>query len=244
MKLRVLDLFSGIGGFGLGLERCGGFQTIAFCESNSYRRGVLKKHWPAIPIHQDVRELTAKDVEANGSTVDVICGGFPCKQTSVAAAAHGRRSGLAGQDSGLFGEMVRLIGDVRPRWSIVENPMGVASWSREITRSLEGVGYTVSRSECAASDFGAPHSRRRVFFIANSDGKRLEITWPRRSPETNSSSWRASPGNLWRKTKPRTWRMDDGVSNRMDRLQALGDSVMPQAIEVIGRHILESESIK
>src|SRR6476659_6022774 len=78
-KLRVLDLFSGIGGFSLGLERAGGFETVAFCEIEAYPRRVLAKHWPRVPIYDDVRTLTADTLSRDGIAVDVICGGFPCQ---------------------------------------------------------------------------------------------------------------------------------------------------------------------
>lgn len=83
-KLRVLDLFSGIGGFSLGLERAGGFETVAFCEIEEYPRKVLEKHWPGVPIYEDVRTLTASTLARDGIAVDVICGGFPCQDISFA----------------------------------------------------------------------------------------------------------------------------------------------------------------
>ena len=239
--MNVLDLFSGIGGFSLGLERTGGFKTVAFCEIDPYCQKVLAKHWPDVPIFVDVRGLNAERLRTNGIAADVICGGFPCKQTSLAAAITGSRSGLAGKDSGLFREMARIIEDFRPRWAIIENPMGVKTWQSEIVGSLEGFGYTVAKSELEAADLGAPHKRRRMFFVANLNGQRLEITRPRRSPEACSFPWSTPPGNLWSKSVIGTWRMDNGVPGRVDRLTALGNAVVPQVVEVIGRAILEAE---
>lgn len=88
--MKVLDLFSGIGGFSLGLERTGGFETVAFCEIEEFPRKVLAKHWPDVPIHRDVRKLTAEDV---GGTVDVICGGYPCQPFSTAGQRRGAAEG-------------------------------------------------------------------------------------------------------------------------------------------------------
>src|SRR3990167_7230120 len=113
--LRVLDLFSGIGGFSLGLERTGGFRTIAFCEIEPYCRAVLKKHWPDVPCFTDVRTLTACDVGA----VDLICGGYPCQPFSEA----GKRLG-AQDDRHLWPEYLRLIQELRPTWVIGENVAG------------------------------------------------------------------------------------------------------------------------
>jgi DNA (cytosine-5)-methyltransferase 1 len=118
MMLRVLDLFSGIGGFSLGLERTGGFETVAFCEIEPYPRAVLKKHWPNVPIYEDVRTLTAERLAADGIAVDVICGGFPCQDISVA----GKQAGMdGGTRSGLWSEIARLVGELRPRFVFVEN---------------------------------------------------------------------------------------------------------------------------
>src|SRR5688572_6900268 len=117
-KLKVLDLFSGIGGFSLGLERTGGFETVAFCEIDPFCRRVLAKHWPEVRQYEDVRELTAQKLAADGIGVDVICGGFPCQDISL---ANNNGTGLAGEKSGLWCEFARLIGEVRPRFVIVEN---------------------------------------------------------------------------------------------------------------------------
>ena len=112
-KLKVLDLFSGIGGFSLGLERTGGFETKAFCEIDPFCRRVLAKHWPDVPCFEDVTTLRGEDV----GTVDVICGGFPCQDISLA----GLGAGMDGARSGLWSHYARLIGELRPRYVLVEN---------------------------------------------------------------------------------------------------------------------------
>jgi len=99
-KLRVLSLFASIGGFDLGLERTGGFETVAFCEIEPFCRRVLAKHWPEVPCYEDVRTLTAERLAADGIAVDVICGGFPCQDISLA----GSGAGLAGERCGLWYE--------------------------------------------------------------------------------------------------------------------------------------------
>ena len=104
-KLKVLDLFSGIGGFSLGLERTGGFETVAFCEIEEFPRRVLAKHWPGVPCYHDVRELTADRLHKDGIAVDVITGGFPCQDLSLA----GKQGGMGeGTRSGLWSEIDRL----------------------------------------------------------------------------------------------------------------------------------------
>jgi DNA (cytosine-5)-methyltransferase 1 len=121
--MNVLDLFSGIGGFSLGLERVG-MRTVAFCEIEPFQRAVLAKHWPGVPIYNDVRELSAERLRADGITVDVICGGFPCQDISNA----GRQAGIQGKRSGLWAELCRLIGELRPRYAIVENVANLLAW--------------------------------------------------------------------------------------------------------------------
>ena len=115
--MRVLDLFSGLGAFSLGLERSGGFETAAFCEIEPYCRRVLARHWPEVPCYDDVKTLTARRLAADGISVDAICGGFPCQDISYA----GSGDGLAGDRSGLWFEFARLIGEVGPQVVVVEN---------------------------------------------------------------------------------------------------------------------------
>ena len=144
--MRVLDLFSGIGGFSLGLERTGGFETVAFCEIEPFPRRVLAKHWPEVPQYDDVRTLTADVLARDGIAVDVITGGFPCQDISVA----GKRAGLGeATRSGLWSEVVRLIGDLRPRYVIVENVANLLSgpsekrggWFGRVLGDLAECGY-------------------------------------------------------------------------------------------------------
>ena len=114
--MKVLDLFSGIGGFALGLEAAG-FETVAFCEIDPYAQKVLKKNWPGVPIYEDVRRITADRLVSDGIGVDVITGGFPCQDISVA----GHRAGITAERSGLWSECARLLGDIRPSYAIFEN---------------------------------------------------------------------------------------------------------------------------
>ena len=163
MTLKVLDLFSGIGGFSLGLERAG-MRTVAFCEIDPYCRGVLRKHWPTVPIFDDVRTLAAADVPG----VDVICGGFPCQDISSA----GKGEGLAGLRSGLWKEYLRLISDIRPRFVLVENVAALAYRGLlEILGNLTNIGYDAEWHCIPASAVGAPHLRERFWIVAYPGGK-------------------------------------------------------------------------
>jgi DNA (cytosine-5)-methyltransferase 1 len=231
--LKVLDLFSGIGGFSLGLERTGGFQTVAFCEIEPFCRRVLEKHWPSVPIHEDVRKLKGSDV----GTVDVVCGGYPCQPFSSA----GKRGGSS-DDRWLWPEMRRLVDELRPAWVIGENVTGHINMGLDAVLSdLEAIDYACRAFAIPALGVGAPHRRERVWVVGH----------PNRNGEStvalnDEASWLSSH---LRAVVPLEWfvepdldRMDDGLSNRMDRLRGLGNAVVPQIPEIIGRAILAAEA--
>ena len=157
--MRVLDLFSGIGGFSLGLERAG-MTTAAFCEIDPKARLVLQKHWPDVPIFEDVTTLTAADMKGK---IDVICGGFPCQDISLA----GKGAGLAGDRSGLWFQFHRLIEEIRPSWVIIENVSALRSRGLDvILGGLAALGYDAEWHCIPASAVGAPHRRDRVWVVA------------------------------------------------------------------------------
>ena len=175
---QVLDLFSGIGGFSLGLERTGGFKTAAFCEIEEFPRRVLKKHWPDVRIYKDVRELNAQRLADDGIIPDVITGGFPCQDISVA----GKQGGIEAERSGLWGELCRLIGDIRPRFAIVENVANLLSgpseqrggWFGKVLGDLAQIGFDAEWEVISAKDVGCPHLRERVWIVANAGCKHGE----------------------------------------------------------------------
>lgn len=164
-KLRVLDLFSGIGGFSLGLERTGGFETVAFCEIEDYPVRVLNKHWPDVPVYRDVRELTYERLREDGITVDVITAGFPCQDISTA----GKGAGIRGERSGLWSEVARLAGEIRPRYLILENVAALLGRGLDVVLGdLAEIGvYGRVEWHCIpASAVGAPHRRDRWWCVA------------------------------------------------------------------------------
>jgi len=160
LKLKHLDLFSGIGGFSLGLERTGGFETVGFCDSDKKTHLVLKKHWAAVPIYDDVSTLKGSDL----GTIDIITGGFPCQDLSVA----GKGAGLAGARSGLWFEFHRLIKETQPKWVIAENVAVLRSRGLDqVLRSLDEIGYDAEWHCIPASTVGAPHQRDRIWIVAH-----------------------------------------------------------------------------
>jgi DNA (cytosine-5)-methyltransferase 1 len=238
--LRVLDLFSGIGGFSLGLERTGGFETVAFCEIDPFCQKVLGKHWPNVRQYTDVKTLTAAQLTADGITVDAICGGFPCQDISLAGGGAGMGEGTR---SGLWSEYARLIGELRPRYAIVENVSALLSRGLDrVLGDLAQIGYDAEWHCIPASAVGAPHRRDRVWIVAYaselfSDGgdskSRREISKLRNSG--GESGWRIE----WT-AEPDVGRVAHGVPRRVDRLKSLGNAVVPQIPELIGNAILES----
>jgi DNA (cytosine-5)-methyltransferase 1 len=167
--VRVLDLFSGIGGFSLGLERAG-MRTVAFCEIEPYCRAVLAKHWPGVPCFPDIRGIDSYELGRLGG-IDVICGGFPCQDISLA----GNGAGLAGERSGLWSEYARVIGLVRPAYVIVENVAALLGRGLgTVLSDLAAIGYDAEWHCIPASAVGAPHRRDRIWIIAYPGGNEHE----------------------------------------------------------------------
>ena len=166
--MKLLDLFSGIGGFSYGLERIG-FKTVAFCEMDKYCKLVLQKHWKGVKIYNDVREITKARFETDGIEFpEVITGGFPCQPFSVA----GKRQGTS-DDRHLWPEMFRIIKEFKPRWVIGENVKGLINLENgmvfeTVCTDLEGEGYEVRAFNIPAAGVGAPHRRERIWIVANS----------------------------------------------------------------------------
>lgn len=246
-KLKVLDLFSGIGGFSLGLERTGGFETVAFCEIDAHAKKILHKHWPNVPIHEDVMNLKYE------GKVDVITGGFPCQDLS----RSGRKAGLQGSRSGLWGgAMLRIIGEIRPQYIIIENVADLivgpgdepGQWFATLLSDLAGVGYDAQWHIIPASAVGAGHHRQRVWIIAYPN----QVMWDVPERIFNQLSLQIS-----KRRTPRSvlsllahykqisinevypdHRKLDGISRAVDSLERLGNTVQPQIPEMIGNAIL------
>jgi DNA (cytosine-5)-methyltransferase 1 len=173
--MKVLDLFAGIGGFTLALERAG-FETVAFCEIEPYAKKVLAKNWPGVPIYDDVRTITADRLVSDGIRVDVITGGFPCQDISVA----GNQAGIEGERSGLWTECARLIGELRPRYAIFENVTNLlngerGAWFKRVLWDISSLGYDAEWHCIPACELGAHHRRDRVWIVAYTDGDSQSI---------------------------------------------------------------------
>jgi len=166
-KYKVLDLFSGLGGFSLGLERTGHFETVAFCDNDKFSKAILDKHWKGIKVYDDVREITKEKFKEDGIEFpDIITGGFPCQPFSVA----GKQKGTS-DDRHLWPEMFRIIKTFKPRFAIGENVRGIVNIQdgvvfETVCTDLESEGYEVQPFNIPAAGVGAPHRRERIWFIA------------------------------------------------------------------------------
>jgi site-specific DNA-cytosine methylase len=167
-KVRILDLFSGIGGFSLGLQAAG-METAAFCECEDHAIRVLNKNFSGIPVSRDIRGLnSAWLIENQISGVELICGGFPCQDVSIA----GKRAGIEnGEKSGLWREFKRVIADIKPKYAVIENVQGLLSRGLDTVLSdLAKIGYDATWTTIDSQFCGVPQRRRRVYILAVRDG--------------------------------------------------------------------------
>ena len=292
--LTVGSLFSGIGGFDLGLERAG-MRVIWQSEIDPYASAVLRKHWPHVPNHGDIRAIHFPPVER----CDVLCGGFPCQDISNA----GKRAGIDGERSGLWSEFARVIGELRPQYVVVENVAALLGRGLDrVLGDLAALGFDAEWHCIPASAVGAPHRRDRLWIVAYAEsatpgsGDNLRARQPdssgRREDVADSDEPRLAqrimltgiPGaagfgdarqnprmggaemadatiewqQSWRRvecpegcncarrlhhwiTEPDVGRVADGIPRRVDRLRCLGNAIVPQIAEIIGRAIVSAQ---
>jgi DNA (cytosine-5)-methyltransferase 1 len=313
VTFQVLSLFAGIGGFDLGLERTGGFKTVAFCEIDKKAQPFFANTGRRCQSTMTSTSLTAERLASDGVAPDCIVGGFPCQDISTA----GLGAGIEGERSGLWAEYSRLIGELRPLYVIVENVSALLSRGLDkVLGDLAALGYDAWWDCIPASAVGAPHRRDRIWIVANASGGRLrepgggQVEQPGRTktlcpgpasdatsngrqqgqPHTIRSAARAGEGEEHRSgngggdladaecrygkaqhekgilgqshsqgpsvrladgyvpadrqwlVEPNVGRVADGVPGRVDRLKQLGNAVVPQIPELIGRAILAAEA--
>lgn len=260
--LRHVDLCSGIGGFALGFERAGLSSPVMFCDTESWSRQILAKHWPDVPIAKDVKDL-ANDPERLVPDCDILTAGYPCQPFSFA----GKRQGEA-DDRHIWPYIRRIVSFKRPTWCVFENVYGHLSLGLDqVLSDLEGEGYAARTFIVPACGVDAPHRRNRLWIVANTQSQRVEghRTTGKQEPQSqtkeglsgrNSAGSRAGNGV----SKSRMGRMADGISTWLDepgdiprvatgvkqraaRLKGLGNAIVPQIAEQIGLTIKKMESL-
>jgi DNA (cytosine-5)-methyltransferase 1 len=242
-KLRVLDLFSGIGGFSLGLERTGGFETVAFCEIEEFPRRVLAKHWPEVPCYHDIS--TAEFGEA----MDVVTAGFPCQDISI---ANQNATGLSGERSGLFWHIIRTVCMVgRPRLLLENVAELLKRGMGSILGALAQIGYDAQWHCIPASAVGASQERDRVWIIADPSEIRAtrlltsaDIGAARQGRQGGQADLLHIANAAFERgdchAEPLLRGMACRLPRRVDRVGSCGNSVDPAIPELIGNAILAS----
>jgi len=281
-----LDLFSGIGGFSLALERVG-FKTIGFCEVDTYCRLLLQKHWKGVTIHNDIKKLEARDIK---EPVDILTGGFPCQPYSVAGKQKG-----TDDNRYLWPDMFRVIKEVKPTFVIAENVRGIINIQdgmvfETVCSDLEAEGFEVQSFVIPAAGVGAPHKRERVWIVGYSkhngsltpkikrrnnkindrteEGKNTTLEPERTSGSRNNVTLENTRRKLYERSsigkenedeirkeitnqhqrsssiswgswqsEPNVGRVANGVPQRAHRLRGLGNAIVPQIAEEIGKAI-------
>lgn len=241
--IRLGSLFAGIGGFDLGarwaFEKAGISHRVTFqVEQNKYCQSILKKHWPDAQIFDDVCAVGRHNLP----DIDILMGGFPCQDISVA----GHQKGIIhGKKSSLWFEMLRIISELRPNIVVLENVPAIARVGGSVVvGGLASIGYDCEWQIISAAQLGAPHLRRRWFCVATNtdrdrqpigaiDAKKCEL------PNASGYEWRD-----WRgfPTQSPICSRDDGISDRLARLRALGNAIVPQCAEYIFDHVIRSIS--
>jgi DNA (cytosine-5)-methyltransferase 1 len=249
-EIKSIELFAGIGGIALAAEWAG-IETIAFCEREPFCQKVLNKHWPNVPIFDDVRTLSKQSLMDRGvdvGAVDLISGGYPCQPFSIAGKRKGNED-----DRHLWPEVKRLLEEIRPTWFVGENVAGhVTLGLDEVLSDLESIGYTGKPFIIPASAVNAPHRRDRVFIVANLSNTNSfgyqRIKQLRKNDRT-IEKWRTGvhgatsklfDGVDWKKRASESGFLgrDHGIPNRMDRIRSLGNAVVPQQIYPILKAIV------
>jgi len=266
--MTVGSLFSGIGGFELGLERTGGFKTVWQCEIDPFCQKILEKHWPNVKRFTDIKKM---GIEERIPHVNVICGGFPCQPVSCAGKRKGKEDARW-----LWPEFCRVVRSVRPEWVLIENVPGLLSADSGrlfagILRDLSESGYNAEWNIVSAASVGAPHRRERIFVMAHTDGwnvethgktgtsgqihiagenqlaacrKNVNVTNPvlnrlENLKQTGTTSGPIDRNADWWSVEPNVGRVAHGIPSRVDRLRALGNAIVPQCAQFVGQCLLD-----
>lgn len=231
--LRHVDLCSGIGGFALGFQWAELSKPVLFCDIEPFCRKVLNKHWPDVPIAEDVKEL-ANDPTRYVPDCDIITAGYPCQSFSIAGDRRGEED-----HRHIWPEILSIVQSKRPTWAVFENTRGHISLGLDTVLSdLGGSQYAARTFVIPACATDAPHYRFRLFIVArdmaNFDSSGCKEQWrPKPTQEKTEATERR---NRW-PTEPRILRVVHGIPNRVDRIAGLGNAIVPQIAQRIGETI-------
>jgi len=237
--MKFLSLFAGIGGFDLGLERAG-MECVGQVEIDEWRLSKLVKHWPNVPKWRDVYEFTGNEIGA----IDLICAGYPCQGES----GSGKRQGT-NDDRWLWPETFRIVKAKWPSWFLGENVINHEGMGLSLViADLESAGYSVRPFIIPSAACGLPTVERHIWIVAASDEIRLQgdfaesFQW---EPELSEEFSRGDPVQYerWALPESRVCRVGERPADWVDRIKAIGDSVPPQVVEVIGRAILRAHIV-
>jgi DNA (cytosine-5)-methyltransferase 1 len=247
--MRVLDLFSGIGGFSLGLERAG-MKTVAFCEIDPRAQAVIKAHWPQAPLYNDVKWISRHELARDlVCAPDLICGGFPCQDASVANIGG---AGALGPRTGLFRQAVRVAAELDCPLLMENVPELLNRGFGDVLGALAQIGFDAEWDCISAREAGAPHKRERLWILAYPSGSGWQGLEPHNRILGRARQALAQHGD----SAFGTWdalvggepllRGGDGLSVGLERarLHGLGNAVVPQITEAIGRAILTAEGAR
>lgn len=237
----MIDTFSGIGGFSLAARWLGGIETVQFVEREPYCQRILRKHWPTVPIHDDICTY-----EPESGSADIVCGGFPCQDISIAGARKGIRHDTR---SGLFHQLLRVVRVVRPQFVVLENVAAILDGQLGVVvGALASAGYDCEWACLSAADLGAWHLRDRWWAVAYPECYRIQghipdaISWQRGLTDVTFSGRVENLLNGPPSSSPRFRGDPDGVPDWMERLKALGNAVVPQVAMVPLARVLELKS--
>ena len=262
-QLTVGSLFSGIGGLDLGLERAG-MRVVWQSEIDPYASKVLSKHWPEVTNHGDIKNINWETIEKP----DVICGGYPCQPFSKT----GKRKGTD-DPRHLWPWVKQAISQLRPRYAILENVRGHLSLGgTTVVGELTDIGYNCEWRLVSAASVEAPHLRERVFIVAypnsshapngrerenvprqdtgggddrsGSERDTRQISMGSTGENTCVFATQPQPRNINWQTEPNVGRVADGIPSRVDRLKGLGNAVVPQVAELVGRLVVEHHAVR
>jgi len=288
--MKMLDLFSGIGGFSLAAS-WSGIETVAFCEKDKFCRQVLKKHWPDVPAFYDIRRLNAKKVNERYGPIDIIAGGVPCQPASQAGKRKGNKD-----DRWLWKDAFRITREIRPTWCIFENVYGLLTLDEglafeNLLLELESIGYETQAFIIPACAVNAPHRRDRVWIVANTTQRGIRCRGAQRESRQSSccgqdvcnstksgfsdrtSSEMGKQGSIKKPERSNRWAVESrmgrlvdgiptrldghwnsepeeiprtakGIENRVSRLKALGNAIVPQVAYRLFKKIMEVERME